>query len=268
MSIHDETYATLLDRIIFEGEQRTDRTGVGTIALFGTRMRFDLSKGFPLLTTKRVYWKGVVEELLWFLRGSTNAKELQEKGVHIWDAWADEDGELGRIYGRQWRAWEGREGFIDQIENVVDALVENPDSRRHIVTAWNPADVDNVALPPCHCLFQFDVTADDRLNCQLYQRSADMFLGVPFNIASYSLLTMMVAHVTGLKPGTFTWVGGNTHIYLNHIDQVNEQLLRDPRPAPTVKLNPQVHNISFFDFEDIELVGYDPHPAIVAEVAV
>lgn len=287
MICHDYTYASLLRRILDEGETRTDRTGVGTKALFGTQMRFDLRQGFPLLTTKRVYWKGIVEELLWFLRGETNVRSLQAKGVHIWDEWADENGELGPVYGKQWRSWPtGRltrdmpntqdpasygptyQITLDQIDAVVASLVTNPNSRRHIVTAWNPAEVDSMKLPPCHVLFQFDVTADNRLNCQLYQRSADMFLGVPFNIASYALLTMMIAHVTGLTPGEFIWTGGNTHVYLNHIQQAELQLSREARKAPTVRLNPQVFNIDDFASDDIELHGYLPHPPIKAEVAV
>jgi thymidylate synthase len=276
VSQHDLTYNRVLRQIMDEGEVRTDRTGVGTKALFGTQMRFDLSKGFPLLTTKRVFWKGIVEELLWFLRGETNVRSLQEKGVHIWDEWADENGELGPVYGSQWRSWPSieetfggpRVSAVDQIADVVDSLVENPNSRRHIVTAWNPAEVDSMALPPCHVLFQFDVTADDRLNCQLYQRSADFFLGVPFNIASYSLLTLMMAHVTGLQPGTFIWTGGNTHLYLNHVEQAEEQLSRAPHRSPTVRLNPQVFNIDDFSSGDIELLNYRHHPAIAAPVAV
>jgi thymidylate synthase len=284
VSCHDYTYARVLRQIFEEGEVRTDRTGVGTKALFGAQMRFDLSDGFPLLTTKRVYWKAIVEELLWFLRGSTNVKELQAAGVHIWDEWADENGDLGPVYGKQWRSWptgkqhrtyDGNIQFagmadttIDQIDNVVDSLIENPDSRRHIVTAWNPAEVDSMKLPPCHVLFQFDVSADNRLNCQLYQRSADFFLGVPFNIASYALLTMMMAQVTGLEPGEFIWTGGNVHLYLNHLDQANEQLRREPFKSPTVSLNPAVSTIDGFTADDIMLVNYRYHPAIAAEVAI
>lgn len=282
MSLHDLQYNRLARQILEQGEVRRDRTGVGTKALFGTQMRFDLSKGFPLLTTKRVYWKAIVEELLWFLRGETNVRSLQAAGVSIWDEWADENGELGPVYGSQWRSWPAftpthplnphcdsfERQTIDQIADVIDSIVDNPDSRRHIVSAWNPAEVDEMALPPCHVLFQFDVSADDRLNCQLYQRSADFFLGVPFNIASYSLLTMMVAHVTGLTPGEFIWTGGNTHLYLNHLDQINDQLQRDPYRSPTVNLNPQVFCIDDFGPEDIELVDYRSHPAIKAEVAV
>lgn len=269
MSQHDLSYNRLARQILDYGETRTDRTGVGTKALFGTQMRFDLSQGFPLLTTKRVYWKAIVEELLWFLRGETNVRSLQAAGVRIWDEWADEDGELGPVYGSQWRSWPTSRGdTIDQIADVVDSLVENPNSRRHIVSAWNPAEVDECALPPCHVLFQFDVSADGRLNCQLYQRSADFFLGVPFNIASYALLTMMIAQVTGLTPGEFIWTGGNTHFYLNHLDQIREQLDREPFRSPTVRLNPQVFCIDDFTSEDIELVNYRSHAAIKAEVAV
>lgn len=293
MSQHDLTYNRVLRQILVEGEVRKDRTGVGTKALFGAQMRFDLSEGFPLLTTKRVYWKGIVEELLWFLRGETNVRSLQAKGVHIWDEWADEDGELGPVYGSQWRSWpvglvkweDRRPGTepigvgvldgarvygdtIDQIADVIDSLVENPSGRRHIVTAWNPAEVDSMALPPCHVLFQFDVSADNRLSCQLYQRSADFFLGVPFNIASYALLTHMVAHVTGYDVGEFIWTGGNTHLYLNHLGQAEEQLSRDPYKSPRLLLNDAVTHIDGFTFEDILLEDYRSHPAIRAEVAV
>jgi thymidylate synthase len=287
VSCHDYTYARVLRQIFEEGEVRKDRTGVGTKALFGAQMRFDLSDGFPLLTTKRVYWKGIVEELLWFLRGSTNVKELQAVGVHIWDEWADENGDLGPVYGKQWRSWPAvwrdttagisergiRRGFrrddpIDQIANVIDGLKRNPQGRRHIVTAWNPAEIEDMALPPCHVLFQFDVSADNRLNCQLYQRSADFFLGVPFNIASYALLTTMMAWVTGLEPGEFIWTGGNVHLYLNHLDQANEQLRREPFKSPTVSLNPAVSTIDGFTANDIALVNYRYHPAIAAEVAI
>jgi thymidylate synthase len=283
VSRHDLTYNRVLRQILDEGETRADRTGVGTRALFGTQMRFDLRDGqFPLLTTKRVFWKGIVEELLWFLRGSTNARELSEKGVHIWDEWADENGELGPVYGAQWRSWPVfRPAYplnhhinhywrrpLDQIAVVVDSLTNNPASRRHIVTAWNPGEVDSMKLPPCHVLFQFDVTADHRLNCQLYQRSADFFLGVPFNIASYALLTLMMAQVTGLGPGTFVWTGGNTHLYLNHLEQAEEQLAREPFKSPSVQLNPDVMDIDGFTADDIVLLDYRSHPAIKAEVAV
>lgn len=280
---HDTPYLQLLSDIREFGELRQNRTGVDTISVFGTQMRFNLSKGFPLLTTKRVNFKAIVEELLWFLRGETNIRSLQAAGVHIWDAWADENGDLGPVYGSQWRSWPTTgevsvavEGYgvveapatIDQIADVIDSLRDNPESRRHIVTAWNPAEIDQMALPPCHCLFQFDVTADRRLNCQLYQRSADFFLGVPFNIASYALLTMMIAQVVGMKPGTFVWTGGDTHLYLNHGAQVFEQLHRAPRPSPTVVLNDAVKSIDDFTADDILLVGYDPHPSLKAEVAV
>jgi thymidylate synthase len=232
-----------------------------------------LSEGFPLLTTKRVFWKGIVEELLWFLRGETNVRSLQDKGVHIWDEWADVNGELGPVYGSQWRSWpyvdsEHSYATIDQIADVIDSLVENPFGRRHIVTAWNPAEVDSMALPPCHCLFQFKVSPSNKLSLQLYQRSADFFLGVPFNIASYALLLAMVAQVTGYKPGTFIWTGGDTHLYLNHLEQAEEQLGREPFRSPRVSLNPKVFNIDDFKSEDIELVDYRSHAAIKAEIAV
>jgi thymidylate synthase len=262
--LHDLEYNRVARQILDYGEVRTDRTGVGTKALFGTQMRFDLSQGFPLLTTKRVYWKGIVEELLWFLHGETNVRSLQEKGVHIWDEWADENGDLGPVYGAQWRDWRG----IDQIDQVIKSLAENPNSRRHIVTAWNPAEVDEMKLPPCHVLFQFDVSASGRLNCQLYQRSADFFLGVPFNIASYALLTHMIASLVDLEPGEFIWTGGNTHLYLNHLDQVREQLDRDPHRSPTLSIKPGVRTIDTFTFEDFELRNYRHHPAIAAPVAV
>ncbi|WP_037500781.1 thymidylate synthase [Sphingomonas jaspsi] len=274
MSQHDRTYSELLLRVLRDGEKRTDRTGVGTRALFGAQMRFDLQQGFPLLTTKRVFWKGVVEELLWFLRGETNVRSLQEAGVHIWDEWADENGELGPVYGAQWRSWPAGpigfcdDGVIDQIDDVIISLVENPDSRRHIVTAWNPAQVDEMALPPCHCLFQFDVTNDGKLNCQLYQRSADMFLGVPFNIASYALLTHIIADQVGLRVGEFIWTGGNVHLYNNHVEQAVEQLARTPRLSPYLKIRETVNEVHTYSFEDFELIGYDPHPPIKAEVAV
>lgn len=282
MSAADDTYGDLLRIILDDGEVRTDRTGVGTKAIFGHQMRFDLAEEFPLLTTKRVFFRGVVEELLWFLRGETNIGSLNAAGVHIWDEWADASGELGPTYGAQWRAWPtfepsypanphslaGTGGNLDQIEQLIERLVENPDSRRHIVTAWNPGEVDQMKLPPCHCLFQFDVTAEGKLNCQLYQRSADVFLGLPFNIASYSLLTLMVAQVTGLDPGEFIWTGGNTHLYLNHLLQAEEQFEREGRDAPEIWLNEQVTNIFHFGAEDIHLVNYQPHPPIKAEVAI
>jgi thymidylate synthase len=264
VSQHDLSYNRVLREIIDYGAICTDRTGVGTRALFGTQMRFDLSQGFPLLTTKRIFWKGIVEELLWFLRGSTNARELSEKGVHIWDAWADKNGELGPVYGSQWRNW----GGIDQIGDLIERLKTNPDSRRHIVTAWNPAQVNDMALPPCHCLFQFKVWPNGKLDCQLYQRSADFFIGVPFNIASYALLTHMIAHVVGLEPGVFIWTGGDTHLYLNHLEQAREQLERDPYKSPQLFLNSDVTSIDDFTAEDIRLVNYTSHPTITAEVAV
>ena len=261
-------YLNLLDHVKWTGIRKEDRTGTGTLSTFGYQMRFNLSHGFPLLTTKKLHLKSIIHELLWFLRGDTNVRYLQENGVSIWDEWADEDGELGPVYGRQWRSWAAPDGSsIDQIANLIDGIKRNPDSRRHVVTAWNPADVDHMALPPCHCLFQFYV-ADGRLSCQLYQRSADVFLGVPFNIASYALLTMMVAQVCDLKPGDFVWTGGDCHLYLNHLDQANKQLSRAPRGLPKMRINPEVKDIFGFRFEDFTLEGYDPHPHIEAPVAV
>ena len=261
-------YLNLLDHVKWTGIRKKDRTGTGTLSTFGYQMRFNLSHGFPLLTTKKLHLKSIIHELLWFLRGDTNVRYLQENGVSIWDEWADEDGELGPVYGKQWRSWAAPDGnSIDQIARLIDGIRRNPDSRRHIVTAWNPSDVDRMALPPCHCLFQFYV-ADGRLSCQLYQRSADVFLGVPFNIASYALLTMMVAQVCGLKPGDFVWTGGDCHLYLNHLDQANKQLSRAPRGLPKMRINPEVKDIFGFRFEDFTLEGYDPHPHIKAEVAV
>ena len=275
-------YQDLMERILGEGVKKTDRTGTGTVSVFGHQMRFDLSAGFPMLTTKRLPLKAIVHELLWFLKGDTNIKYLKDNGVTIWDEWADENGDLGPVYGKQWRSWPtGRsvprtdkdghvwhlDETIDQIANVVDMIRKNPDSRRLIVTAWNPAEVDRMALPPCHCLFQFYV-AEGRLSCQLYQRSADVFLGVPFNIASYALLTMMVAQVTGLKPGDFVHSFGDTHLYSNHLEQARLQLTRAPRALPVMRINPDVKDIFSFRYEDFELVGYDPHPHIKAEVAV
>ena len=251
-----------------EGTQKEDRTGVGTKSIFGHQMRFNLEDGFPLLTTKKIHLKSIIYELLWFLSGSTNIAYLKKHGVSIWDEWADEDGELGPVYGFQWRSWPTRDGgHIDQIAKVVETLRKNPDSRRIIVSAWNPADVDKMALPPCHALFQFYV-ADGKLSCQLYQRSCDTFLGVPFNIASYALLTLMMAHVCGLRPGEFIWTGGDVHLYNNHFDQVHTQLAREPRKLPHMVLNPEVRDIFAFKFEDFTLEGYDPHPAIKAPVAV
>jgi thymidylate synthase len=256
-------------RLILEGgHQKTDRTGTGTLSVFGHQMRFDLSQGFPLVTTKKVHVKSVIHELLWFLRGETNVKSLNEVGVSIWDEWADERGELGPIYGSQWRSWRGSDNqSIDQMANVVEQIRRNPDSRRLIVSAWNVADIDQMKLPPCHVLFQFYV-ADGRLSCQLYQRSADVFLGVPFNIASYSLLTLMVAHVARLQPGDFVHTLGDAHLYLNHLEQARVQLSREPRPLPTVELNPQVQSLFEFRYEDVRLIDYNPHPHIKASVAV
>lgn len=263
------TYHDLLRMVRDHGETRTDRTGVGTRSVFGAQVRYDLGSTFPLLTTKKIHWKAVVYELLWFLRGETNVRWLQERGVKIWDEWADGNGDLGPVYGHQWRHWPARGGGeIDQIADLVAALKKNPHSRRHVVTAWNPADVDRMALPPCHALFQFYVSAGGKLSCQLYQRSADLFLGVPFNMASYSLLTLMLAQVCGLKPGEFVHTFGDLHLYLNHLEQVDLQLSRDPLSAPRVRLNPAVANLDDFRFEDIELIGYEPHPPIKAPVAV
>ena len=261
-------YLDLMQRILSGGVEKRDRTGTGTLSVFGHQMRFDLADGFPLVTTKKLHLKSIIYELLWFLRGDTNIKYLNEHGVRIWDEWADERGELGPVYGQQWRSWPARDGgTIDQIANVVEAIRRNPDSRRLIVTAWNPADVDKQALPPCHCLFQFYV-ADGKLSCQMYQRSADIFLGVPFNIASYALLTMMMAQVTGLRPGDFVHTLGDAHIYNNHIDQARLQLSRDPRPPPKMRINPEIGSIFDFVYSDFTLEGYDPYPHIKAEVAV
>ena len=261
-------YLDLLREIRDNGVTKTDRTGVGTKSIFGHQMRFNLQDGFPLLTTKKVFLKGIIYELLWFLKGDTNIKFLTDNNVHIWDEWADENGDLGYVYGKQWRSWEATDGrVIDQISQVVDLIKNHPDSRRILVTAWNPAEIDKMALPPCHCLFQFYV-ADGKLSCQLYQRSADTFLGVPFNIASYALLTMMLAQVCGLEPGEFIHTTGDTHIYLNHLEQVNEQLSREPRPLPKMIINPNVKSIFDFKYEDFKLEGYDPYPAIKAPVAV
>lgn len=261
-------YLELCEHILENGVKKNDRTGTGTISVFGHQMRFDLQEGFPLLTTKKVFLKGIIYELLWFLKGDTNIKYLQDHGVHIWDEWADENGNLGPVYGHQWRSWGTKDGrTIDQISNVIEQIKTNPDSRRLIVSAWNVGELDEMALPPCHTLFQFYV-ADGKLSCQLYQRSADVFLGLPFNIASYSLLTMMVAHVCGLQPGEFIHTTGDTHIYLNHIEQIKTQLQRTPRKLPTMKLNPEVKNIFDFEYEDFILEGYDPHPPIKGEVSV
>lgn len=261
-------YLDLLDRILTEGHKKTDRTGTGTLSVFGNQMRFNLEDGFPLLTTKKLHLKSIIYELLWFLRGDTNVRWLQEHGVRIWNEWADENGELGPVYGHQWRSWpDYNGGTIDQIQNVIDLIKNHPDSRRMMVSAWNPAEVEQMALPPCHCLFQFYV-ADDRLSLQLYQRSADTFLGVPFNIASYALLLQMMAQVTGLKPGEFVHTTGDTHLYLNHLEQARLQLTRTPRPLPTMKINPDVKNIFDFKYEDFELEGYNPYDHIKAEVSV
>ena len=263
-----ETYLDLLRRILESGVEKTDRTGTGTRSVFGHQMRFDLAKGFPLLTTKKVHLKSIVHELLWFLKGETNVAYLKENGVSIWDEWADERGELGPVYGAQWRSWRTADGStVDQIKNVVEAIKTTPDSRRLIVSAWNVGEIDKMALPPCHALFQFYV-AGGKLSCQLYQRSADVFLGVPFNIASYSLLTMMMAQATGLAPGEFVHTLGDAHLYRNHVEQAKLQLTRDPRPLPTMRIDPSVRNIDDFRFEHFTLEGYDPHPAISAPIAV
>ena len=263
-----QQYHDLLRLVLDKGVKKSDRTGTGTLSVFGHQMRFDLSAGFPLLTTKKVHLKSIIHELLWFLRGDTNIKYLKDHGVSIWDEWADEDGDLGPVYGSQWRSWPTLEGRkIDQIAGVVQSLIRNTNSRRHIVTAWNPAEVDEMALPPCHCLFQFYV-ADDKLSCQLYQRSADIFLGVPFNIASYALLTMMIAQVTGLKLGDFVHTLGDAHLYLNHLDQAKLQLTRELRPLPTMSVNPKVADIFGFEYADFTLTNYNPHPSISAPIAV
>ena len=263
-----QQYLDLLRRVRSEGVMRGDRTGTGTQSVFGHQMRFDLSEGFPCLTTKKLHLKSIIHELLWFLAGDTNIKYLKDHGVSIWDEWADENGELGPVYGHQWRSWPAPDGTtIDQISGVLKSIRENPNSRRHIVSAWNVADVDHMALPPCHCLFQFYV-ADGRLSCQLYQRSCDIFLGVPFNIASYALLTMMIAQVTDLKPGDFVHTLGDAHLYVNHLSQADEQLTREPRPLPEMWINPDVTDLFSFTFEDFELRNYDPHPHIKAPIAV
>jgi thymidylate synthase len=263
----ERQYLGLLADVLEHGVRREDRTGTGTLGVFGRQIRFGLEQGFPLLTTKRLHLKSIIYELLWFLRGDTNVRWLQERGVSIWDEWADETGELGPVYGRQWRSWATPDGrSIDQIAKVVEQIRAKPESRRHIVTAWNPADVDDMALPPCHCLFQFFV-AEGRLSCQLYQRSADLFLGVPFNIASYALLTLMMAEVTGLKPGEFVHSFGDLHLYLNHLDQAKEQLGREPLPFPSMRLAPKT-DLFAFDYEDFRLEGYEAHPAIKAPIAV
>jgi thymidylate synthase len=261
-------YLDLLRLVRREGVTRSDRTGVGTLGVFGHQMRFDLDDGFPLLTTKKLHLKSIIHELLWFLSGSTNVGYLREHGVRIWDEWADERGELGPVYGKQWRSWSAPDGrSIDQIARLIGDLREAPYSRRHIVSAWNPAEVEEMALPPCHCLFQFHL-ANGRLSCQLYQRSADIFLGVPFNIASYALLTMMVAQVAGHRPGAFIHTLGDAHLYLNHLDQADRQLEREPRRLPRMIINPDVHSIFDFTYEDFRVEDYDPHPHIKAEIAV
>jgi len=261
-------YLNLMQKVLDEGQKKSDRTGTGTLSIFGHQMEFDLSEGFPLVTTKKVHLKSIVHELIWFLQGSTNISYLKENGVSIWDEWADENGDLGPVYGAQWRSWpDGNNGTIDQIQNLIQGIKTNPDSRRHIVSAWNPALVDEMALPPCHSLFQFYV-ADGELSCQLYQRSADIFLGVPFNIASYALLTHMVAHVCNLKAKKFVHTFGDAHLYLNHLEQAKLQLSRDTKLLPQLKLNSDVKNIFDFKFEDIEITNYDSHPSISAPIAV
>jgi len=264
----ERAYLDLLRDVMANGVDQDDRTGVGTRAVFGRQLRCDLSEGFPLMTTKKVHFKSIAVELLWFLRGDTNVRWLQERGVSIWDEWADENGDLGPVYGKQWRRWEGPDGQeIDQLANLVEQIKSNPASRRHIISGWNPADVPNMALPPCHTLYQFNV-ANGKLSCQLYQRSADLFLGVPFNIASYALLTMMMAQVCGLEPGEYIHTFGDAHIYTNHFDQVREQLSRTPRDLPTLRINPERSDLFSFEYEDFTVENYDPHPRIAAPVAV
>lgn len=263
-----QQYHDLMRRILNEGAKKTDRTGTGTLSVFGHQMRFNLAEGFPVVTTKKLHLRSIIVELLWFLRGESNISWLKENGVSIWDEWADENGDLGPVYGYQWRHWpDGKGGEIDQIKNLIQQIKTKPDSRRHLVSAWNVADVDEMALPPCHTIFQFYV-ADGKLSCQLYQRSADVFLGVPFNIASYALFTMMIAQVCGLEPGDFVHTFGDAHLYSNHLEQAELQLSRDLRPLPTMKINPEVKDIFDFKYEDFELVGYDPHPHIKAAVAI
>lgn len=270
--VADDEYLPWLRHLVRISETEgvlSDRTNVGTYGIFGARMVFDLSKGFPLLTTKKIHLRSIIHELLWFLRGDTNIRYLNKNGVHIWDEWADDNGDLGPVYGSQWRSWPNPNGEnIDQIKNVIEGLIKNPRSRRHLVTAWNPVEIPSMALPPCHCLFQFYVDEDSNLSCQLYQRSCDIFLGVPFNIASYSLLTMMVAQVCNYKPGALVHCFGDFHLYSNHIKQAEEQLTRTPLELPVMDINPNVKNIFEFNFEDFELRGYNPHPAIKAPIAV
>lgn len=263
-----KVYLDLIQRVLDDGFEKKDRTGTGTISVFGHQMRFNLEEGFPLLTTKKMHLKSIIYELLWFLKGSTNVKYLQDNGVRIWNEWAKEDGELGPIYGYQWRSWpDNKGGNIDQIKQVIESIKNNPDSRRHIVSAWNAGQIDEMQLPPCHILFQFYV-ADGKLSCQLYQRSADIFLGVPFNIASYALLTMMIAQVTGLKPGEFVHTLGDAHIYTNHIEQVNLQITREPYSLPTMNINPDVKSIDDFEYDDFELTDYQSHPLIKGVISV
>jgi thymidylate synthase len=263
-----QQYHSLLKHILETGTQKTDRTGTGTTSVFGYQMRFNLNDGFPMVTTKKVHLKSIIHELLWFINGDTNIKYLTNNGVKIWDEWADENGDLGPVYGKQWRSWTTRDGkVIDQLKEVIETLKKSPDSRRIIVSAWNVGELSEMALMPCHALFQFYV-ADNKLSCQLYQRSADVFLGVPFNIASYALLTMMIAQVCDLEVGDFVWTGGDTHIYSNHYEQVNTQLAREPKALPTMKINPDVKDIFSFKYEDFELLNYDPYPGIKAPVAV
>jgi thymidylate synthase len=263
-----EEYHRLLRHVLEHGRSKSDRTGTGTLAVFGAQARFDLREGFPMVTTKKLHLRSIIHELLWFLKGDTNIGYLRDNKVSIWDEWADADGNLGPVYGAQWRKWRTAEGgSVDQIERLIQGIRQNPDSRRHIVSAWNPGEIDRMALAPCHALFQF-VVIDGELSCQLYQRSADLFLGVPFNIASYALLTLMVAQVCDLKPGDFVHTFGDLHLYSNHLEQARLQLTREPRPLPTMKINPAVRDILGFKFEDFEVVGYDPHPAIKAPIAV
>jgi thymidylate synthase len=261
-------YLDLMQKVLTEGQKKSDRTGTGTLSIFGHQMKFDLTEGFPLVTTKKVHLKSIIHELIWFLKGSTNISYLKENGVSIWDEWADENGDLGPVYGAQWRSWpDGNNGSIDQIQNLINSINQNPDSRRHIVSAWNPAEVDNMALPPCHSLFQFYV-ANGELSCQLYQRSADIFLGVPFNIASYALLTHMIAQVCNLKVGEFVHTLGDAHLYTNHLDQAKLQLSRDTKNLPVLKINPEIKNLFDFKFEDFEILNYESHPSISAPIAV